>query len=977
MAHTVKHSFTSGEIAPELLGRSDLERYDLGVSKLHNFVVHFGGGAFKRKGLRFLDFVRFNGRLLPFQFGDRAQDSFMLIIQPATIRVMQEGAFVLEETVGIESIAGNIITIVDHGYSSGAWIYANNQIEPRIVVNATADTFELRAFGSGEVVSPVGMTEVAEVLTLNHPWDEDDLWDITFEQNDNVIKCAHPDYPTQVITLTADGWTLAPFEVEGGKPIFADVQIAPSTTYIKEILVKTRGSGHDGTTGIALTGGGGSGFLGDVVTDDSGNAVGVTIVNPGKGFLTAPTVATTGPGTGAVFRAVLPERNAGFVVTVTAVFVNGEESGPSRPKLVREHLDFTQTRGEARYSWDAIPEAEKYNVYRSLVYPDGKDIHIGLPLGFIGTTRATSFTDNNVIPDFTRTPRVYRNPSAPGRIVNASVMNGGSGYGDNPTTSVIGDGNGAVIWPIVQGGEIIGVYIANHGEGYTTAGLTIATGTGANITLSLSPESGTYPSASFHYQQRSGFGGSRNEPMTIYASKVRELDNFATQEVLAANDPYEYTVDAKKQSRIMHILPGQIGLLLFTASTVAMIRGNDGATVPATGATLDVMSFVGSSRIPPVPFEDDVLYVEAGSQSLRMLSLESASRRYSGSKISVLSSQFFNGEPLRAFAVTAAGEQGGVGIYDTGTGFAVTIDREQQVFGFSSIATQGKLIDAAVVKEGTYEVTYFMVERVFGGVTKTCIEVMKREDSLEIEDAIYLDAAISTAKGTRDYDIKTSDVSGVIRVTSDSAPFSVDDVGKRFGAGGGRGVITAYHNVGDIEVELTRPITARLPERIEAPAFRRGEWWINPFVSTISNIPFEGATVTVIGDGKMQESKVVEDGMITLDQEAAIVHVGFSYIARLSTLPITASDKVLEGRKVTVTDAVLKLRRSGDFLVGGYDVVTRKDEAWIEPTRLLSKPEVIPLSSGWDDEGIIDIVCENALPLELLQIVLEYDASDN
>ena len=54
----LKTSFTAGEVAPPLLGRSDLAAYDNGAAKLRNVFIHATGGVTRRAGLRHIERAR-------------------------------------------------------------------------------------------------------------------------------------------------------------------------------------------------------------------------------------------------------------------------------------------------------------------------------------------------------------------------------------------------------------------------------------------------------------------------------------------------------------------------------------------------------------------------------------------------------------------------------------------------------------------------------------------------------------------------------------------------------------------------------------------------------------------------------------------------------------------------------------------------------------------------------------------------------
>ncbi len=64
----IKTNFTSGEISPNLLGRGDLSAYENGAKKLRNVHVFPTGGVSRRPGLRFIDQISGNGRLIDFEF---------------------------------------------------------------------------------------------------------------------------------------------------------------------------------------------------------------------------------------------------------------------------------------------------------------------------------------------------------------------------------------------------------------------------------------------------------------------------------------------------------------------------------------------------------------------------------------------------------------------------------------------------------------------------------------------------------------------------------------------------------------------------------------------------------------------------------------------------------------------------------------------------------------------------------------------
>ncbi len=67
-ASVIKTNFTSGEVSPRLYGRGDLRAYINGCRELKNVYIQPTGGVIRRSGLRLVDNVNKEGRLVSFEF---------------------------------------------------------------------------------------------------------------------------------------------------------------------------------------------------------------------------------------------------------------------------------------------------------------------------------------------------------------------------------------------------------------------------------------------------------------------------------------------------------------------------------------------------------------------------------------------------------------------------------------------------------------------------------------------------------------------------------------------------------------------------------------------------------------------------------------------------------------------------------------------------------------------------------------------
>lgn len=86
-----KTNFTSGELDPLLLGRTDLQQYNNGLQRAKNITIQPQGGFRRRDGLRFIrDFTGFTDfRLIPFEYS--TTDSYLLVLVAGRIYVFKSG----------------------------------------------------------------------------------------------------------------------------------------------------------------------------------------------------------------------------------------------------------------------------------------------------------------------------------------------------------------------------------------------------------------------------------------------------------------------------------------------------------------------------------------------------------------------------------------------------------------------------------------------------------------------------------------------------------------------------------------------------------------------------------------------------------------------------------------------------------------------------------------------------------------------
>lgn len=95
-ASAIQGAFTSGELAPSLTARVDLEKYGKGCRTLKNFLVQPHGGAVKRPGFLLLDELPGEACLIPFVFNQT--QAYCLVFGERWLRVAMASGFVLNSS---------------------------------------------------------------------------------------------------------------------------------------------------------------------------------------------------------------------------------------------------------------------------------------------------------------------------------------------------------------------------------------------------------------------------------------------------------------------------------------------------------------------------------------------------------------------------------------------------------------------------------------------------------------------------------------------------------------------------------------------------------------------------------------------------------------------------------------------------------------------------------------------------------------
>ena len=203
----IQPSFSGGEYSPSIYARVDISKYQSGLKRLRNFIVHPTGGASNRPGTRYVASAKFS---------DKA-----VIVQEFIFSQLQK--YVLE--VGDEYIrfftSGAQINVNPANYESwnGATAY---EVGDYVTYNGSTVYYSIQAGTNQQPDTETAYWTQQTIYEIPSPYQEDDLNDLRFETSGDTIFITHPDYQPRLLQRFGNtDWRMSLYEPDDG-PFMAE-----------------------------------------------------------------------------------------------------------------------------------------------------------------------------------------------------------------------------------------------------------------------------------------------------------------------------------------------------------------------------------------------------------------------------------------------------------------------------------------------------------------------------------------------------------------------------------------------------------------------------------------------------------------------------------------------------------------------------------------------------------------------------------
>lgn len=914
-------AFNGGEIAPELYQRTDLQKYASALRKCRNFIVKPQGGAYSRSGTKFIAETKDStkkSRLVKFQFNYSRSQSYILEFGHQYIRFYLEGGQILDSDVPVEIVS---------------------------------------------------------------PYDQEDIFDLNFNQSADVLYITHPDYPTQELTRNSNvDWEINEFEFKNG-PFNPDRR---SLNYGVNLSVS-------GTTGsVTIT----APPLTHVFLSTMVGAL-MSFPQDIEAQKVSHTFNTTTPSAISITGAT--KANPVVVTAPSHGFSNGQS------------VDITDVNGMTQLNGNRYKVANKTtNDFQLKSIYDGSNIN--------GTGFSTYTSAGHVIlsPGSTVNPigssssimckgvwRMITHGTWTGSLSIEKSIDNGSTWIEIRSFTSKNDQNfnefdnedefcliRVTCYDYVSGT----IHVDLTSDAFSHTGIVkITSYTGdrqvsADVKVTIADASVNmttwyvgswcelfgYPTVSWFFQDRLFFAGTKGEPQTIWGSKTGDYNDFGTSSTLVDSDAVAVSINSRQINPIQNV--AVLGaVIIFTGGSVFAIGAAQGDVLSPTNIQAREQEEHGISDIPPVKIGNRAIYIDPMGKAVRDMGYDYNSQGYIGAEINLFANHLFKSHSFVDIDYQKEPEKNTWFVRDDGILLCLAYSQEQQLLAWTTHDTNGLVESVCCIPGDGHHELWMIVNR--NG--NRYVEVLQTSDPYETDPKTkwYVDSGIQyndpkvitgatkanpvvvtvAAHGYSNGDlVDLSDVEGMTELN-----------GKRF----------KIANKTTNTFELTDVDSG---DDIDGTAYGTytGGGYSRLATTEISGLDhLEGYDVSVLADGSVVYGLTVESGQITLPTPASIVTIGLGYNCDIETLNVELNipDGSIRSRRIKISDVSLYLINSRGGKIGPNenslnDELLYPIQNYDDPKSLFSGHIQAEMNSEYDFDGHIFIRQSDPLPMNIISI---------
>lgn len=944
-------AFTSGEIAPQLIGRTDDSGYKSGAYKLENFIVLPQGAIRSRSGFQYVGTAadsNYPVRLIPFRFA--SDQTLVLVFGNYTMRIITEGKEVLNSNGSVYQIgtpySANDLKQLDYCQNADVITFTSHYTVPYELVRYSALDWRFKQVTVSPTINPPSSVWVTPVYASRLSEEE--------EKDKNKLEVRY------VVTAINEN---------NYESIASNAVSGTGNYYINGCKIRVSWNGVNGASRYRVYRyvAGLYGYVGettDTYIDDTGDnpdtsttppkyknvfsgsssgIASISVTNSGSGYVGANNSDTYLPEFinismippmytdldyssfefTAVYLDVISVTDGSIVKSISLDFTQVvararnvdrarvcylKNSGTSQ----RYYLNLSKKINEVKFKIRAV--LSKDNRTYSTISKD--------KLGSYPTVNINTYRDYDGINNGTSEPEYsYWTASISNdqvwNAVNAGIQQFATdGYTFSELISIFGSsdisfkypltitsstGSGAVAYAYATNGQILRTEVVEHGTNYKDANVYLSGTSGNGATFQAVLSSGTLPdlpSTVTQYDQRRVFAGSEANPLRVWLTNAGYQDLMQYHQPVMSDDRIIIDAVTSDADRIRHAVALD-SLLLFTGSSELRVYTQNSDALSPSSVAVRAQSYIGSAYAQPVILNNQVLFAGNRGGHIYAMGYQNSAGSYVSQDISIRSAHLFDNREVKSIALGKSPVQELWVVTDEGALLGCTLYIDQSVIAWHRHTTEGVFEDVCVVSEGNEDHLYAVIKR---NGTRFIERMSNITIGAQPKDYRYLDCY---AEGT----------------------FS----------------------------SVTKTV--------------KGLYYL------------EGKTVAVYADGKPQSNKVVKNGQITLDTAAKNIAVGLPYTCTLETVPLIAqAEGALQGRVKNISEMYMRVTYDGDLYANNMNVgklyKIKKDNVHMKPHNNQGYMVKVSIDGSWDYDAQLKVEHRDCAPIEIASVTTNFTIED-
>lgn len=206
------------------------------------------------------------------------------------------------------------------------------------------------------------------------------------------------------------------------------------------------------------------------------------------------------------------------------------------------------------------------------------------------------------------------------------------------------------------------------------------------------------------YKQRLILAASKKEPNRFWLSNIGNMDDFTYRITVTDEMAFDREFNAGDEDKIVGFVPMD-DLLVGTESKIWRVTGSTSSTMNAFIETYDGM------KGRPLASKKSILYLNGVSNSLNNFLYSEQQGGYVGEELDLLSKELFDGYTIIGFDLQSYPIQSIYALRSDNELLCITYVKEQNIYGWFKIQTEGKIHNICVLTGETQDDLYAIVER--------------------------------------------------------------------------------------------------------------------------------------------------------------------------------------------------------------------------------------------------------------------------